>query len=269
MDIRYIHEKKIEIGVDYIMNIATVLAVFSVNSPFLYVISAVVIGVVIAMSVYYILRYYRHGIEINIPKEIMRKTIVSTILFSIAPSFAVLVGLVAMSDALGIPFPWLRLSVLGAVTYELPAAVAAILQFGESLSSVVMTPEIFSTVTYVMTFGIVLPGMILIPFFLKKIVKGFESFKKRDKKWGDILSSALFIGMICAFLGMVVGVDSNGHVALGTILTLVTSAALMLIIAVIIKKFKAKWLENYALAIAMLGSMALTVLYAYLWPSIF
>lgn len=268
MNIRNIH-KEIEIGVDNIMNIASILAVFNVNSPFIYVVAAVIIGIVIAMSVYYIVRFYRHGVEINVPKEVMNKTIVSTIIFSIAPSFAVLVGLVAMSDSLGIPFPWLRLSVLGAVTYELPAAVAAISQFGETLGTVVMTPEIFSTVTYVMTFGIVLPGMILIPFFLKKILSGFESFKKRDKKWGDILSSALFIGMICAFLGMVVGVDAEGHVAFGTILTLITSAVLMLVMAIIIKKFKAKWLENYALAIAMLGSMALTVLYSVLWPSIF
>ena len=53
-----------------------------------------------------------------------------------------------------------------------------------------------------MTISIML-GIWLVPLIGKKLQGGMTKIENRDKRWGDILSSALFIGMIAAFLGYV------------------------------------------------------------------
>ena len=79
--------------------------------------------------------------------------------------------------------------------------------------------------------------------------------KNRDKKWGDICMTALFLGMIAAFLGMGV---SGGLVS---ILTLVSSALIMGVCGLIIKKGGVKWLQNYAIPFSMIGAMGLAILF--------
>ena len=41
------------------------------------------------------------------------------------------------------------------------------------------------------------------PLFIKKIQGGLMKIKNKDSKWGDIFMTAMFLGMISAFLGMV------------------------------------------------------------------
>ena len=72
--------------------------------------------------------------------------------------------------------------------------------------------------------------------------------------------SALFIGMISAFLGMGI---SGGILP---IMVLLSSGLIMGICGVLIKVCNWKWLENFALPASMLGAMALAVLYARLLP---
>lgn len=236
------------------------------NSPILYVMGSIIVIFVITQSLFFLIRAYRHGTQIGLSKQKMNKAIISSIVFSIIPSIAILVGLISLSDSLGKPLPWIRLSVLGALTYELPAAIAAAIPFAPAGVSNVLdyinTPEAFASVSIVMTLGII-PGLIVIPIFLKKILKGFSKLKKGDSAFSPIFQSALFIGMICAFSGMVVG---SGW---GSLIVLITSALIMAVCGFFIKVKKVNWLESYAIPISMLGSMALTVLYAYLWPNLY
>ena len=236
------------------------------NSPILYIMGTIISLFVIAQSLFFLIRAYRHGKQIGVEKKKMNKAIISSIVFSIIPSIAILVGLISLSDALGKPLPWIRLSVIGALTYELPAAIAAAIPFApQGVANVldfINTPEAFSSVVIVMTLGII-PGLILVPLFLKKILKGYSKLKKGDSAWGPIFQSALFIGMICAFSGMIVG---SGW---GSIIVLITSMIIMAICGYFIKVKKMAWLESYAIPISMLGSMLLTILYAHLWPNLY
>jgi len=72
--------------------------------------------------------------------------------------------------------------------------------------------------------------------------------------------SALFLGMISAFLGM--GISGG----LLSILVLLSSATIMMACGILIKKCGLSWLEDFALPTSMLASMALAVLYARLLP---
>ena len=94
---------------------------FNVNSLFLYGVAVCVIIFVLAQSVFFLIRSYRRGKELGISTAKLRKTIISTAVFTIAPAVSILIGIVTLSKFLGIPLPWIRMSVIGAITYELPS----------------------------------------------------------------------------------------------------------------------------------------------------
>ncbi len=231
---------------------------FSVNDSFLYVVSGVVILFVIAQSVFFMVKAIARAKQLNIGGDTIRKTVFSSALFSVAPAIAILVGVISLSQFMGLPFPWLRLSILGAVTYELPAATVAAKAMELPLNQTITSPEAFATIAWVMTLGII-AGLVLILFGLKRIQKGMHSITGKDKKWGEIVMNGLFLGMISAFLGMLFANIRSGLPGFIPIAVAVCSALLMAVCGVLIKACKWTWLEQYALPLCMLGAMALSI----------
>ena len=227
---------------------------FNPNSSILFILAGAVILFVIAQSVFFLVRAYRRGKAIGIETAQMKKTMVSTAIFTIAPAVSILLGVITLSKFLGLPLPWLRLSVIGAITYELPAATSTASALGVSLSETVTDPKVYTAIAWVMTLGI-FPGLIWVPLFIKKIQGGLMKIKNKDSKWGDILMTSLFLGMISAFLGMVFSDIRSGLAGWIPIFVLLFSALLMAICGLLIKKYKMNWLETYALPISMLGAM--------------
>lgn len=232
---------------------------FNPNSQFMYTVAVLVILFVLAQSVFFLIRAYRHGREIGISQKTLRKTVLSSAVFTIAPAVSVLLGVVTLSKFLGIPLPWIRMSVIGAITYELPAATSTANALGISLSDTITDPAVFSAIAWVMTLGI-LPSIILPPILMKKIQSGVLKIKSKDSRWGDIFMSALFLGMISAFLGMVFADVREGLTGFIPLFVLLASAAIMGVCGLLIKKCNMKWLETYALSISMIGGMAFSIL---------
>ena len=245
--------------------------IFSANSPIIFIMVAAIISVVIAQSVFFLVKAYKRGIEIGIDKAVLNATIKRSALFTIAPAVAVFMGLVSLIKMLGIALPWLRLSIIGAVTYELPAAEQAIASMG--ISGVVwsdLTAEQFATIAFVMTFGIA-ASLILAPITCKKITSGMLKVKDKDKKWMDILMTSMFVGMLAAFLGYIVCnigfvFEADGSLAFHyqleywiPVFVMAISAGIMALCGILLKKLNWKWLNDYALPISMLGSMALAI----------
>lgn len=232
---------------------------FTPNSAFMFTIAIIVILYVLAQSVFFLIRAYRRGIAIGMTKASLRKTILSTAVFTVAPALAILLGVITLAKFLGIPLPWIRLSVIGAITYELPAATTTATGLGISLSETITDPKAFAAITWVMTLGII-PGLILVPLFLKKIQKGILKIKTKDSKWGDIFMTSLFLGMISAFLGMVFADIRSGLAGWIPIFVLLFSALIMSLCGLLIKVLKIKWLETYALSICMISAMIFAVI---------
>lgn len=231
---------------------------FDPNSMILFVLAGLIILFVIAQSVFFMIRAIRRGKELGITGEQVRKTIVSTALFTVAPAISILLGVITLSKFLGLALPWMRLSILGAITYELPAATSTANALGISLSETVTDPKVYNAIVWVMTLGI-LPSLIWVLLFIKKIQGGLMNIKKKDSKWSDHLMNAMFLGMISAFLGMVFCDVRKGLVGWIPVFVLLFSALLMGIMGILIKKCNMKWLENYALPISMLGAMIFAV----------
>lgn len=232
---------------------------FDPNSMILFVLAGLIILFVIAQSIFFMVRAIKRGKELGISGEQVRKTIVSSALFTVAPAVSILLGVITLSKFLGLALPWMRLSILGAITYELPAATSTANALGISLSETVTDPKVYNAIVWVMTLGI-LPSLIWVLLFIKKIQGGLMNIKKKDEKWSDHLMNAMFLGMISAFLGMVFCDVRKGLAGWIPVFVLLFSALIMGIMGILIKKCNMKWLENYALPISMLGAMIFAVL---------
>ena len=231
---------------------------FDSNSMFMYVIVAVVIAFVIVQSIVFLLKAWRRGKAIGLSTAVMRKTVVTSAVFTIAPAVAILLGVIALSKALGFPLPWLRLSVIGALTYETTAAASTLKTLGYELKDRITDPALFSAVAWVMTLGII-PGLVLPPIIGKKLESGLIKLKNKDARWGDIFMAGLFLGMISAFLGMIFADVRKGLVGWIPVFVMLAAAVLMMLCGLVRKLLNAKWIEDYALPISMLGGMALAI----------
>ena len=221
----------------------------------MYCMTAIVIAFVIAMSIRFIVMAWKRAKKIGMDPKMLRRVAVSSAIFTIAPAVSILLGVIALSRALGFPLPWLRLSVIGALTYETPAAASAM---GTDLSNLITDPVTFAAIAWVMTLGII-PGPVLVPTIGKKIENGVMRIRQKDEKWGSLFMTALFLGMISAFLGMIFATVSEGLRGWIPCFVMIASALIMCVCAVFVKLLHWKWMEDYALPISMLGGMALSI----------
>ena len=232
---------------------------FSVNHPILFVIVGIVVAAVLGQSVFFLVKALRRAKELGIAKSTVKSTVSSSAVFTIAPAVAVLVGVVVLSQSLGLPLPWLRLSVIGSITYETVAAENVLKAAEWPTSAAITDPSLYVTVLWVMTIGIA-AGLVLVPFVTKKIQGGLLKIGMKDKRWGEIFNNAMFLGMISAFLGYVFcdvsTVFSGSAKGLIPVCVMVVSAIVMAVCGLSAKKFRIRWLEDYALPLSLVLGMA-------------
>ncbi len=225
------------------------------NSAFMFVLGAIVALFVTVQSIVFLRRAWQEGKRRNIAPEVMRKAVISSAVFTLVPSLSILLTMLTLSGALGLALPWIRLSVIGAVTYELPAAEAAAQAMGASLMTSDIPVSVFSVIIWVMTLGI-MSGPIFIIAYFKKLQGRVNKIKVEDNRWGTLLISAMFVGLISSFLGSAL---AGGIVS---ILTLFSSALLMVFCIMLEQKAGLKIFKDFALPLSMIGAMALAILYS-------
>ena len=259
---------------------------FNVNHPVLFVLVGIIIAAVIGQSVYFLVKSYRRAKEIGMDMTKVKKTITTAAIFTIAPAVSIVITVITLSQSLGIALPWLRLSVVGSLSYEAIAAANAASGMDTTLAALVgnMTASQYVTIVIVMTVSIMV-GIWLVPVVAKKYQKGLVSFEQKDAKWSGILQNSLFIGMISAFVGYVfcdvsrlwtsvdgifstVETNSQGiketvnytsTSGLVPVLVMISSALAMCVCGILINKLKWKWVNDYALPICMVLGMALAI----------
>lgn len=230
---------------------------FNINHPLLFILAGIAVFAVMLQSVVFLRKAWKHARELGFEKAKLRKTAITAAVFSIAPAVGIGIGIITLAGTLGLPLPWLRLSVVGAIMYELSAATTAANAMGAQLGDL-LTAQQFSAIAWTMTIGIS-TGLILIPCFTKKTLDGLNNVGNRDKVWGGYLIDSIFMGLIATFVGVGVSnvrVNSEGIV---TALVLVVSAVIMLLCGLLKKKLHWNWMTDYALPICMIASMAAAI----------
>ena len=235
---------------------------FSVNHPVLYVLTGLIVAVVLGQSVYFLLKALKRSRQIGMDQRKIRKTIQTAAIFTIAPAVSIVISVIALSKTLGIPLPWLRLSVVGSLSYEAIAAGNALSAMGLELGKVdALTAQQYVNITLVMTISI-LVGIWLVPVIGKRLLGGMSKLEAKDAKWSEIFQNAMFIGMIAAFLGFVfcdVGMlwapveGVKATTGLIPVAVMGVAAAVMVVLGLAMKKWK--WLGDYALPISLVLGM--------------
>lgn len=270
------------------------------NSGWMYLLGIIVTIFVIAGCSFFIIKSLKEAKALNMDKAVIKKTIFSSIIFTILPSISILVGIFALAGQLGISLPWIRLSVIGALHYEGIAASEALKALTEAK---IYDPAVqMVTVASVMTLGI-LTGPIFCLFAFKSYDKKLlakasnqteevpaETVEtpKKKKGFGDVLFTAVFIAMVCAFiiwdsvepflkfkdLNNAVGEKLEKAIKFFEeqpylldklyipIIVAVVSFGCMALCEFLEKKCKQKWISDFALGLSMIAGMAAAAIIA-------
>ena len=233
---------------------------FNVNSPVLFLIAGIIISIVLLQSVFFLVKAWKRGVELGMGKDKLKRIAMTAAVFTIAPAVAIVISVITLAKDLGVALPWLRLSVVGSLSYETIAATNALSAMGLTFGKVdYLTAQQYVTVVWVMTISIMV-GIWLVPLIGKKLQNGMISMENRDKKWSDIFQNAMFIGMIAAFLGFVfcdfAGVFKGETAGLIPVLVMAVSALTMCVLGLLMKKFDRAWIADYALPISLIIGMA-------------
>ena len=237
------------------------------NRPELYLICGGIILFIAAICVVFIIRAWRMGKRLGMDVTRMKRAVTASATFSVLPSVGILLGVLALSGSLGTPWPWLRLSVIGALHYETQVADAAAEQIGIKLSADQMTVQAFSTIALLMSVCIMW-GMILAAVFNPRYTRKLQGKGEGSGKpgFGDRAMVAMFIGMVSAYIGSYIGgwVSGGGRFSFaGSWLPLAVAAvaaAVMALLSWLSEKKNMKWLDNFSIAVSMLCGMAAAVL---------
>lgn len=262
------------------------------NSPVLYLIAGVVILFVVAQSVFFLVKAWKHGKELGIDTKKLKNTVTSSALFTIPSALSVLATVIALAPALGLVIPWVRLSVIGNITYETVAATEAIKAFGieTGITEAITDPQVYAGIAWVMTLGICF-SLVVLPFVAKPLHKKFLSAGKKAEETAneteaaadngtkkksiagfmDYLTPALFIGLIGAFVSNSILGAGKEDVALDgagvlSCITLATAIIVSVVLEIIAKKCKLTWLEPFVMPIGMIAAMAVAILAYNLLP---
>lgn len=230
-------------------------------APFFLFVGAILLFISI-MCVVFIVKSYRAGLAIGMDKSVLKRAATSSLTFTVLPSISILLGVIALSGSLGLPLSWLRLSVIGALQYELNVAEIAASHIGMTgLKLAELTPVRFATIAEVMTLGI-LSGALCSLFLLKPYMKKINSQPRQQlgqpkKSFGSVATIAMFIGLCSAYIASYIGtLASTGNYV--PLFTAGVAAVCMAVFEYFTRRGKT-WLENFSVAGSMLVAMAMAV----------
>ncbi|MCF7923501.1 MAG: DUF5058 family protein [Candidatus Izimaplasma sp.] len=239
----------------------------------LYLIGIFVSLFIIGGALFFAYKAKQRAKELEMDGKTLKKVVITSISFSILPSIGIFIGVITMAGLLGIPLPWVRLSVLGALHYELMAVKIA----ADGVSVASLTIQNFVTISFVMTIAIIW-GALFALFFFKKYQKSIvdKADVKNKKGFANLLFQSVFIGLIAAFFGdafakifnyeteeIVDGVFTGVTTNNPTIVPVVVFVSAFIIMAgfdYLIKHKNVKWLEYFQLSLSMILAMTIAVL---------
>lgn len=241
---------------------------FHVNHPVLFLLAGILVAVVLAQSVFFLVKAVKRSKAIGMDQTKIRKTIKTAAIFTVAPAVAIVISVIALSKSLGLPLPWLRLSVVGSLSYETIAAENAVSAMDLTLGKISeLTAQQYVNISLVMTISIMV-GIWLVPVIGKKLLGGMTKLENRDAKWAEVLNNAMFIGMIAAFLGYVfcdfsrLWIPSDSYTPTSGLIPVAVmgvSAVVMVICGLAMRHPRLKWLNDYALPLSLIIGMAAAI----------
>lgn len=242
---------------------------FSTNDPILYILYAVVLAFVVALSLYYMLSAMRRAKQLGIPQEKIKKVITTSATFSILPGLGIALGVVTLVGSLGVAFPAIRLSVVGSLQYETQMADSVATAIAGGMAELItqgITAQDFATIAMIMTVAICSGGVEVLFFYRlyqPKIGKlmgktAGNGSKKGGVNIGDLVFQVCFIGMVIGYLAM--SIETMAHKiafidGYYNFIAVLVAMACMYVCDTLIEKANWKWLDSFSTPVSMLIAM--------------
>lgn len=227
------------------------------NSPVMWVCCSVAVLVALLQSVLYFRSSIKAGREIGMSDKQMNAAIRSTAIAGVGPGLANMVGVVTLATAIGAPIAWMRLSVIGAVSYEMKLANIGAEAMGVEFGGAGFGTQAFAASVWAMCLGTTI--YVLFPMlFANKFDKLSDSVVKGNKAKLGVFAAGCSMGSF-AYLtssypikGVQTGNWANLVAALGGG-----------VVYVLMNKLKAKtgkkWIGEWALSFAIFGGLLCAV----------
>ncbi len=270
---------------------------FNPDSWVMYLMYGLIVGFVSIEAIFYLVKSIRRAKKIGMNMDKIKKVITTSTTFSILPAIGIGIGVVTLVGALGVAFPSIRLSVIGALQYETQMAdgAAQAITGAENGMAVIIgqgvSAQDFVTMGLLMTVSIIF-GPILVILFYKRLqpkltklggmnlsASGGDNKFIDEKKIniGDLCFQVAFIGMIIGYLAMAIStifgttaLDNGSTFSNMTstygyynFIAVVVAAVSMLIFDILINKVGWKWLDSFSTAFSMIIAMAVVAVLAF------
>lgn len=241
---------------------------FHLDDPIMFVLYGVVLAFVVALCLFYILSALKRAKQLGIESTKIKKVVSSSIAFSVLPGLGIALGVVTLVGTLGVAFPAIRLSVVGALQYETQMADGTATAIAGSMSALMaqgMTARDFATIAMIMTIAICTGGIEVLFFYRmyqpkigKLMTKSASSGTKKSVNIGDLVFQVVFIGMVIGYLAMSIGtitkavdfVDSYYY-----FIAVIVAMGVMYVCELLINKAGWKWLDSFSTPVSMLIAM--------------
>lgn len=165
------------------------------NGNFMLIFCIIAIVIVIAQAILFLILGFRRAKELEIKNEELKKTMISSAVFSILPSLPIIVSYLVLVPALGRYFPWLRLSVVGSPVYETMVANMAAEAYGfPSIMTHDIPIDVFLGILFLVSIAI-LGGNVFNILFLKTYDKKVEILKNKNATLVPIITTGMFLAV--------------------------------------------------------------------------
>jgi hypothetical protein len=222
------------------------------NSRWLWLSTVPVVLAVMLQAAIFLRRAWNDGKEMGLSEEKLKTGFKTGLISAIGPSLAVVAGMLALIATVGGPVAWMRLSVIGSVAFELPAAELGVSQFGYSLGDEGITEAAYATAVWSMTLGGT--GWLLVSAFGTRHMETVRTkISNGNEKLIPVVSGAAMLGAFAYFLSgeVTAGTPEAGSVAVGGLV--------MLALLHLADSRDIQWLREWALGTAMLVGLLVGV----------
>ena len=220
------------------------------NSWIFFVWVGALLLLVVVQCLIWMKKAWKRAKDLGMQDKQLKKAITTGVLISVLPTIPVLIVFLSLSQLLGIPLPWLRLSVIGSASYESYAATTALQCLGEELTLNGFTTNGWVAAAWVMTIG----GSVSVLWSILAVRPISLAYKKAEKI--DVgLVMAIGAGCLIGIMAYVSVINGWGAMSTKGVVFSVSfiCGAVLKLIQTRVKS--AKWLSDYLMAISMLVAM--------------
>lgn len=222
------------------------------NSPLMWIAAAIPVSVVLIQAALFVKKTLATAKEMGMESDKINSAVKASFITSIGPSIVVVVGMLSLLVVMGGPISWLRLAFIGSVQFELLAAKFGIVAAGASFEE--MTNVAYANGVWTMVLGS-LGWIVMSTFFTGKL----DGLRTRMAGGNAALIPVISIAaMLGAFAYNVAGEVLKMNTQT---IAAIAGLGIMVSLGAFANRSKAKWINEWALTIAMFGGMFIATLF--------